>query len=135
MAQYYPSTMLPPPPPPPMARPVAIIRSTGESITLLLIRRGLELITLLDCHLRGEYITSGKRVEQNRGRVTQSTRTAHVLRYDFGSIRFRKISRFHAIRVTRRPHLRMIPHFGRVQHDRESSYGKRSQASRVIFTD
>ncbi|XP_050531242.1 nuclear factor 1 X-type isoform X11 [Daktulosphaira vitifoliae] len=30
MAQYYPSTMLPPPPPPPMARPVAIIRSTGE---------------------------------------------------------------------------------------------------------
>lgn len=31
MTQYYPSTMLPPPPPPPMARPVAIIRSTGES--------------------------------------------------------------------------------------------------------
>ncbi|XP_024082392.1 nuclear factor 1 B-type isoform X6 [Cimex lectularius] len=30
LAQYYPSTMLPPPPPPPMARPVAIIRSTGE---------------------------------------------------------------------------------------------------------
>ncbi|VVC45828.1 Hypothetical protein CINCED_3A011419 [Cinara cedri] len=30
MTQYYPSTMLPPPPPPPMARPVAIIRSTGE---------------------------------------------------------------------------------------------------------
>lgn len=30
MAQYYPSTMLPPPPPPPMARPVAIIRSTGK---------------------------------------------------------------------------------------------------------
>uniref|UniRef100_A0A8D8X2D3 Nuclear factor 1 n=1 Tax=Cacopsylla melanoneura TaxID=428564 RepID=A0A8D8X2D3_9HEMI len=29
-AQYYPSSMLPPPPPPPMARPVAIIRSTGE---------------------------------------------------------------------------------------------------------
>ncbi|XKL65791.1 hypothetical protein PGB90_009211 [Kerria lacca] len=28
--QYYPSSMLPPPPPPPMARPVAIIRSTGE---------------------------------------------------------------------------------------------------------
>ncbi|XP_023721752.1 nuclear factor 1 A-type isoform X4 [Cryptotermes secundus] len=30
LSQYYPSTMLPPPPPPPMARPVAIIRSTGE---------------------------------------------------------------------------------------------------------
>ena len=30
IAQYYPSSMLPPPPPPPMARPVAIIRSTGE---------------------------------------------------------------------------------------------------------
>ncbi|XP_075219088.1 nuclear factor I isoform X2 [Lycorma delicatula] len=30
LAQYYPSSMLPPPPPPPMARPVAIIRSTGE---------------------------------------------------------------------------------------------------------
>ncbi|XP_011685427.1 PREDICTED: nuclear factor 1 X-type isoform X5 [Wasmannia auropunctata] len=28
--QYYPSSMLPPPPPAPMARPVAIIRSTGE---------------------------------------------------------------------------------------------------------
>lgn len=28
--QYFPSTMLPPPPLPPMARPVAIIRSTGE---------------------------------------------------------------------------------------------------------
>ncbi|XP_049846314.1 nuclear factor 1 X-type isoform X20 [Schistocerca gregaria] len=30
LSQYYPSSMLPPPPPPPMARPVAIIRSTGE---------------------------------------------------------------------------------------------------------
>ncbi|BES90693.1 Mesencephalic astrocyte-derived neurotrophic factor homolog [Nesidiocoris tenuis] len=30
LTQYYPSSMLPPPPPPPMARPVAIIRSTGE---------------------------------------------------------------------------------------------------------
>nr|CAD7392252.1 unnamed protein product [Timema cristinae] len=30
ISQYYPSSMLPPPPPPPMARPVAIIRSTGE---------------------------------------------------------------------------------------------------------
>ncbi|XP_073999769.1 nuclear factor I isoform X2 [Rhodnius prolixus] len=30
LSQYYPSTMLPPPPPPPMARPVAIIRSTGR---------------------------------------------------------------------------------------------------------
>ncbi|XP_054279491.1 nuclear factor 1 X-type isoform X2 [Macrosteles quadrilineatus] len=30
LAQYYPSSMLPPPPPPPMARPVAIIRSTGD---------------------------------------------------------------------------------------------------------
>ncbi|KAI4497106.1 hypothetical protein M0802_007852 [Mischocyttarus mexicanus] len=29
-SQYYPSSMLPPPPPAPMARPVAIIRSTGE---------------------------------------------------------------------------------------------------------
>ncbi|XP_060515791.1 nuclear factor 1 C-type isoform X2 [Cylas formicarius] len=29
-SQYFPSTMLPPPPLPPMARPVAIIRSTGE---------------------------------------------------------------------------------------------------------
>lgn len=28
--QYFPSTMLPPPPLPPMARPVAIIRSTGD---------------------------------------------------------------------------------------------------------
>ncbi|XP_019886199.1 nuclear factor 1 B-type isoform X4 [Ooceraea biroi] len=31
--QYYPSSMLPPPPPAPMARPVAIIRSTGELAT------------------------------------------------------------------------------------------------------
>ncbi|XP_046682146.1 nuclear factor 1 X-type-like isoform X3 [Homalodisca vitripennis] len=30
LSQYYPSSMLPPPPPPPMARPVAIIRSTGD---------------------------------------------------------------------------------------------------------
>ncbi|XP_015428399.1 PREDICTED: nuclear factor 1 X-type isoform X4 [Dufourea novaeangliae] len=30
LPQYYPSSMLPPPPPAPMARPVAIIRSTGE---------------------------------------------------------------------------------------------------------
>ncbi|KAL1129924.1 hypothetical protein AAG570_012868, partial [Ranatra chinensis] len=30
LSQYYPNSMLPPPPPPPMARPVAIIRSTGE---------------------------------------------------------------------------------------------------------
>lgn len=29
-SQYFPSTMLPPPPLPPMARPVAIIRSTGD---------------------------------------------------------------------------------------------------------
>ena len=29
-SQYYPSSMLPPPPPAPMARPVAIIRSTGD---------------------------------------------------------------------------------------------------------
>lgn len=29
-SQYYPSSMLPPPPAAPMARPVAIIRSTGE---------------------------------------------------------------------------------------------------------
>lgn len=28
--QYFPATMLPPPPLPPMARPVAIIRSTGD---------------------------------------------------------------------------------------------------------
>lgn len=28
--QYFPTTMLPPPPLPPMARPVAIIRSTGD---------------------------------------------------------------------------------------------------------
>ncbi|XP_051175160.1 nuclear factor 1 X-type isoform X10 [Leptopilina boulardi] len=32
-SQYYPSSMLPPPPPAPMARPVAIIRSTGELTT------------------------------------------------------------------------------------------------------
>ncbi|XP_044011333.1 nuclear factor 1 B-type-like isoform X8 [Aphidius gifuensis] len=32
-SQYYPSSMLPPPPPAPMARPVAIIRSTGELST------------------------------------------------------------------------------------------------------
>ncbi|KAK3910353.1 hypothetical protein KUF71_020122 [Frankliniella fusca] len=31
LSQYYSSSMLPPPPPPPMARPVAIIRSTGSS--------------------------------------------------------------------------------------------------------
>ncbi|XP_012274773.1 nuclear factor 1 B-type isoform X3 [Orussus abietinus] len=30
-SQYYPSSMLPPPPPAPMARPVAIIRSTGAN--------------------------------------------------------------------------------------------------------
>lgn len=29
-SQYFPTTMLPPPPLPPMARPVAIIRSTGD---------------------------------------------------------------------------------------------------------
>lgn len=29
-SQYFPATMLPPPPLPPMARPVAIIRSTGD---------------------------------------------------------------------------------------------------------
>ncbi|XP_059469806.1 nuclear factor 1 X-type isoform X3 [Neocloeon triangulifer] len=34
LAQYYPSSMLPPPPPPPMARPVAIIRSTGTAVPL-----------------------------------------------------------------------------------------------------
>ena len=32
---YYGTSMLPPPPPPPMARPVAIIRSTGEYIGML----------------------------------------------------------------------------------------------------
>lgn len=31
LTQYYSSSMLPPPPPPPMARPVAIIRSTGST--------------------------------------------------------------------------------------------------------
>lgn len=41
-----------------------------------------------------------------------STRTAHVLRYDFGSVRFCKINRLQALRATQRPHFRMVPHFG-----------------------
>jgi hypothetical protein len=43
--------MLPPPPPPPMARPVAIIRSTGEKFLILL------QYVLCVCVLLGIWIT------------------------------------------------------------------------------